>query len=218
MNRKYVLLPILVVSSLFSSLSFAEVEPPDTIVYEGDTYVYAGWNDGYKKDDHSLYDKFRIEKDVNKDGKDESFFLIGMNQDSVYGQPRAFLFIYKNGEILKLIGCYDYFPEGGDPIEFADVNKDGIQEIVVHTLIGNAGNYLQIFMFKGSEIIEVFDNSSTSFGCIMDKQASPFRITVYGEQLEGTKMPDVQYYTEEEHGHLYDKKIYEWKNDRFVKI
>lgn len=218
MNRKYVLLPILVVSSLFSSLSFAEVEPPDTIVYEGDTYVYAGWNDGYKKDDHSLYDKFRIEKDVNKDGKDESFFLIGMNQDSVYGQPRAFLFIYKNGEILKLIGCYDYFPEGGDPIEFADVNKDGIQEIVVHTLIGNTGNYLQIFMFKGSEIIEVFDNSSTSFGCIMDKQASPFRITVYGEQLEGTKMPDVQYYTEEEHGHLYDKKIYEWKNDRFVKI
>src|SRR3989338_2464437 len=178
MNRKYVLLPILVVSSLFSSLSFAEVEPPDTIVYEGDTYVYAGWNDGYKKDDHSLYDKFRIEKDVNKDGKDESFFLIGMNQDSVYGQPRAFLFIYKNGEILKLIGCYDYFPEGGDPIEFADVNKDGIQEIVVHTLIGNTGNYLQIFMFKGSEIIEIFNEVSTS-GYIMDKQTGPFKITIY---------------------------------------
>ena len=219
MHKKQLLLLTLIISSLFSSLLFAEVEPPDMIVYDGDTFIYAENCEGYKegKDDFD-YNKFRIDKDIDNDGKDESFFLVRMRYNDAQGWSRIFFFMYKDNEISNPLACKEYFLELGDPIEFTDVNEDGIQEIVVHTVRGNAAHYLQIFMFKEGEIEEIFNEASTTFGCIIDEESTSFKITVYGDRLEGAEMPDVQCYTREKHGHLYNKEIYEWRDDKFVKI
>ena len=99
----------------------------------------------------------------------------------------------------------------------ADFDSNSDIDVPV-TFSDNAERTLFDLIRMEGELKEIFDDASTTFGCIIDEESTPFRVTVYGERLEGVEMPKVQYYTREEQGHLYNKEIYEWRDDRFVKI
>ena len=150
----------------------SKITIPNKIDYKGGIYTKMRGSQEYE---------FLEYADLDGDGKNEAIvrFRIGDIEDD-----QNITAILPNGEGGgDSLGVIIRF---GTPValEFADIDGDGGQEIILYDHTGNHYTTLSIYTWKGDKLIKLFDNGTACYICNINSEKKLTRITIGRENWD----------------------------------
>ena len=171
-KRGAIALLVLFLSACSTIQKQSKMTITDKIKYQGTIYTKMR---GYQEYEFLEY------TDLNDDGKNEAVVRFRI-EDIEGARNLTAVFNSANGKndlsalIIRL----------GTPValEFADIDGDGGQEIILYDHSGNHYTTLSIYTWKKDKLIKLFDNGTACYICNIDTKNKPARISVGRENWD----------------------------------
>jgi len=213
MNTKFVfalalvsLLVLLTISYFSLYYKTAEVNPalyrltkmPDQVECEGTVYAHDPYWEDYESISYA---------DLDGDGTDEAVVRFVSNGEMPHDAVTAIYSArdgYKN-PVKTVIGG-----EHPRAIDMADIDKDGIKDLVIYDHSGNHYTEVLIYSFKDGDYRCLFRNGTACYLYSVDTEADPTRIIIGRENWENEEFCYASSATESL------EAVWEWRGGAFV--
>ena len=193
-------LPATVLTLLFSFCpNVSAFDMPKTVEFDGQVYTRA--TDGQE------YEKV-IKHDVNADGRDET--IIRFSSDDTLQFRRAFTQIYQTVDGKDVLVKTISSAETPQDLQFIDVDKDGVDDIVIFDHCGNHYTVVMIYSFKSGEYNRLFDNGTACYVYEVKAGEFPTRVVIGRENWADEEFS----YASSDTKSLLE--VWEWDGKEFV--
>ena len=170
--KKYFVIILFFITVKATLLVGQELSMPDQIEYNGRTFVHAEGGGAFEEIRYA---------DIDGDARDEIIMRMKTYQDDF---PASFTLIYddKDGEYeLK-----ETILNGESPkrMDVADINNDGIQDLILYDHSGNHYTQIRIYSFENGTYNCLFENGTACYIYDVKTDLIPVRIIIGRENWE----------------------------------